>query len=68
MAIELENMPSNSLASKDNTAVTSQLRTLTKIIRSMKEGLGGRKCGKTKILMDSPEKKEIETQKVKWAQ
>jgi hypothetical protein len=32
-------MPSSSLVSKGNTAVTSQLRTSAKIIRSMKEGL-----------------------------
>jgi hypothetical protein len=62
---ESDNVPSSSLGSKHNTAVISKLRTSTKIIRSMKEGLftevvrpfpkagprktGGRKCGKTRI-------------------
>jgi hypothetical protein len=69
---ESDNAPSSSLGSKHNTAVISKLRTSTKIIRSIKEGLfteirpfpkvrprktGGRKCGKTRILTDTPEKK-----------
>jgi hypothetical protein len=79
---ESDNAPSSSLGSKHNTAATSKLRTSTKIIRSTKEGLfteiirplpkarsretGGRKRGKTRILTDTPEKKEIENQKCKW--
>jgi hypothetical protein len=71
---ESDSAPSSSLGSKHNTAVISKLRTLTKIIRSMKEGLfteiirpfpkarrrktGRRKLGKTRILTDTLEKKE----------
>jgi hypothetical protein len=65
--------------SKHNTTVINKLRTSTKIIRSTKEDLftgkirplprarprktGGRKRGKTRILTDTPEKKEIEKPK-----
>jgi hypothetical protein len=61
---ESDNAPSSSLGSKHNTAVISKLKTSTKIIRSMKEGLfteiikpfprarprktGGRKHGKNR--------------------
>jgi hypothetical protein len=78
---ESDDAPSSSLSSKNNTAVISKLRTSTKIIRSTKVGLfteiirpfpkarprkiGGRKHGKTTILTDIPEKKEIENQKCK---
>jgi hypothetical protein len=76
-----DNVPSSSLGSKHNKAVISKLRTSTKIIRSMKEGLSpeiirpfpqagprktrGRKRGKTRILTDTSEKNEIEDQKCK---
>jgi hypothetical protein len=36
---ESDNVPSSSLGTKHNKAVISKLRTSTKIIRSMKEGL-----------------------------
>jgi hypothetical protein len=78
---ESDNAPSRSLGSKHNTAVISKLRTSTKIIRRMKEGLspeiirpfpkagprktGGRKHEKTRILRDTPEKNKTENQKCK---
>jgi hypothetical protein len=78
---ESDNAPSSSLGSKHNAVVISKLKTSTKIIRSTKEVLfneiirpfpkarprktGGRKRGKTRILTDTPEKKEIENQKCK---
>jgi hypothetical protein len=71
--LESDNAPSSSLGSKHNTAIINKLRTSTKITRSTKEGpftetigsfpkarprkTGGGKYGKTRILTDTPEKK-----------